>query len=270
MGFERLIRFVGENGETYYGDLAKETPTLEIEGSTVAVLDGDIASGFRKTGAETVVKKLLCPLPKAHIITCVGLNYRQHANEAKLTVPPYPVIFTKPPDALAGPLDPIPIHPDARGMLDYEGELTVIIGRDAKDVSAADALSYVLGYTAGNDVSARNFQLPDTSGGQFCYAKSFDKFAPIGPAIVSPSVIPDPQKLKYTTKVNGQKRQETGTEDMIWSVAQIIEHLSRGTTLRAGTVIMTGTPSGVGLFMEPKGFVKGGDVVDIYLKELGL
>jgi len=115
MGFERLIRFVGENGETYYGDLAKETPTLEIEGSTVAVLDGDIASGFRKTGAETVVKKLLCPLPKAHIITCVGLNYRQHANEAKLTVPPYPVIFTKPPDALAGPLDPIPIHPDARG-----------------------------------------------------------------------------------------------------------------------------------------------------------
>jgi len=213
---------------------------------------------------------------------CVGLNYRQHANEAnvrdflfyhpkqnfltiyqQLTVPSYPIIFTKPPDALAGPLDPIPIHPDAHGMLDYEGELTVIIGRDAKNVSAAD------GYTAGNDVSARNFQMPDTSGGQFCYAKSFDKFAPIGPAIVSTSVIPDPQKLKYVTKVNGQKRQETGTEDMIWSVAQIIEHLSRGTTLRAGTAIMTGTPSGVGLFMEPKGFLGGGDVVEVYFEGIG-
>ncbi|OCK95621.1 uncharacterized protein K441DRAFT_658329 [Cenococcum geophilum 1.58] len=269
MGFERLIRFVSESGETYYGDLAKETPTLKIEGSTVAVLDGDIATGFHKTGAEAIVKKLLSPLPKAHIIMCVGLNYRQHANEANLTVPSYPIIFTKPPDALAGPLDPIPIHPDAHGMLDYEGELTVIIGRDAKNVSAANALSYVLGYTAGNDVSARNFQMPDTSGGQFCYAKSFDKFAPIGLAIVSTSVIPDPQKLKYVTKVNGQKRQETGTEDMIWSVAQIIEHLSRGTTLRAGTAIMTGTPSGVGLFMKPKGFLGGGDVVEVYFEGIG-
>ena len=154
-------------------------------------------------------------------------------------------------------------------MLDYEGELTVIIGRDAKNVPAADALSYVLGYTVGNDVSARNFQMPDTSGRQFCYAKSFDEFAPIGPAIVSTSVIPDSQKLKHVTKVNGQKRQETGTEDMIWSVAQIIEHLSCGTTSRAGTVIMAGTPSGVGLFMEPKGFLGGGDVVEVYLEGIG-
>ncbi|OCL03305.1 hypothetical protein AOQ84DRAFT_347923 [Glonium stellatum] len=269
MGFERLIRFVSENGEICYGDLAKETPTLEIEGSRVAVLAGDISTGFHKAGVEATVKTLLSPLPKAHIIICIGLNYHQHAKEADLSVPSFPVVFSKPPDALAGPLDSIPVHSDARGMLDYEGELTVIIGRDAKDVSAADALSYVLGYTAGNDVSARNYQLPDTSGGQFCYAKSFDKFAPIGPAIVSTSLIPDPQKLKYVTKVNGQKRQETGTDDMIWTVAQIIEHLSRGTTLRAGTVIMTGTPSGVGLFMEPKGFLKGGDVVEVYVEGIG-
>jgi 2-keto-4-pentenoate hydratase/2-oxohepta-3-ene-1,7-dioic acid hydratase in catechol pathway len=187
----------------------------------------------------------------------------------QLKVPPYPVVFTKPPDALAGPLDKVPVHTAAQGMLDYEGELTVIIGKDGKDIPEEEALSYVLGYTAGNDVSARNFQLPDTSGGQYCYAKSFDAFAPVGPCIVSPSLIPDPQRLRYTTSVNGEKRQETGTNDMIWSVGQIIAHLSRGTTLRAGTVIMTGTPSGVGLFMEPKGFLKGGDVVEVRVEGIG-
>jgi 2-keto-4-pentenoate hydratase/2-oxohepta-3-ene-1,7-dioic acid hydratase in catechol pathway len=187
----------------------------------------------------------------------------------QLKVPPYPVIFTKPPDALAGPLDKVPVHPAAQGMLDYEGELTVVIGKDGKDILEEEALSHVLGYTAGNDVSARNFQLPDTSGGQYCYAKSFDAFAPIGPCIVATSVIPDPQKLRYTTSVNGEKRQETGTDDMIWSVKQIIAHLSRGTTLRKGTVIMTGTPSGVGLFMKPQGFVKGGDVVEVHVEGIG-
>lgn len=154
-------------------------------------------------------------------------------------------------------------------MLDYEGELTVVIGKTGKDISEADALSYVLGYTAGNDVSARYFQLPNTSGGQYCYAKSFDAFAPIGPVLVSPAVVPDPQKLKYRTKVNGEVRQETGTDDMVWTVAQIITHLSRGTTLRAGTIIMTGTPSGVGLFMEPKGFLKDGDVVEVEIDGIG-
>jgi transcription initiation factor TFIIH subunit 2 len=107
------------------------------------------------------------------------------------------------------------------------------------------------------------------SGGQFGYAKSFDKFCPIGPCIASPAVIPDPQKLTYWTKVNGEKRQETCTDDMIYSVGQVVEHLSRGTTLRAGTVILTGTPSGVGLFMEPKGFLKNGDVVEVYVKGIG-
>lgn len=180
------------------------------------------------------------------------------------------MVFTKPADALAGPYDDIPIHPDAQSQLDYEGELSVVIGKDAKNVSKEQALDYVLGYTVGNDVSARNFQIPaSVSGGQFSYAKSFDKFAPIGPSITTTAAIPDPQKLKYTTKVNGEIRQQTGTDDMIWSVQQIIAHLSRGTTLRKGTVIMTGTPSGVGLFMEPKGFLKDGDVVEIEVEGIG-
>jgi transcription initiation factor TFIIH subunit 2 len=154
-------------------------------------------------------------------------------------------------------------------MLDYEGELTVVMGKDAKNVREAEALQYVLGYTVGNDVSARNFQLPDTSGGQFCYAKSFDGFAPVGPCIAAPGVVGDPQKLRLVTRVNGEVRQETETSDMIFSVARIIAHLSRGTTLRKGTVIQTGTPSGVGLFMEPKGFLQDGDVVEVAINGIG-
>lgn len=184
-------------------------------------------------------------------------------------MPTNPVVFTKPADALTGPYEDISIHPEAQSQLDYEGELSIIIGKDGKNISEADALSYVLGYTVGNDVSARNFQIPVTvSGGQFGYAKSFDQFAPIGPAVLLAKGV-DPQKLKYTTKVNGEVRQETGTDDMIWTVKQIIAHLSRGTTLRKGTVIMTGTPSGVGLFMEPKGFLKDGDVVEIEVEGIG-
>lgn len=184
-----------------------------------------------------------------------------------MDIPKYPVIFTKPADALAGPHDAVPIHKDAQPMLDFEGELTVVIGRDAKNVTEADALGYVLGYCPGNDVSARNFQLKDASGGQFGYAKSFDGFAPVGPALWSPAAVPDPQRLRLVTRVNGVVRQETGTDDMIWSVRQIIAHLSRGTTLRRGTVIMTGTPAGVGFFQ--KSFLKDGDVVEVELEGLG-
>jgi len=128
---------------------------------------------------------------------------------------------------------------------------TTVIGKTGKNIPASSYASHVLGYTVGNDVSARNFQIPaSVSGGQFGYAKSFDGFAPIGPCIASAEALGgDPQKLQYWTKVNGEVRQKTGTDDMIWSVGKIVEHLSRGTTLKAGTCIMTGTPSGVGIFM---------------------
>lgn len=180
-----------------------------------------------------------------------------------------PVVFTKPSDALAGPLDDILVHPIAQPQLDYEAELTVILGKDAKNVKEDEALDYVLGYTVGNDLSARNYQAAEVCGNQFCFAKSFDKFAPIGPSITTTDAIPDPQKINFTTKVNGATRQSSGTHDMIYSVRQIIAHLSQGTTLRRGTVIMTGTPAGVGLFMEPKGFLKDGDLVEIEFEGMG-
>ena len=151
-------------------------------------------------------------------------------------------------------------------MLDYEGELAVVIGKDAKNVSEADALKYVLGYAASNDVSARHFQLPDNSGGQFCYAKSFDKFAPIGDAIV-PADPSKPLEARISTKVNGSIKQDSNTNDLIFGVGSIINHLSRGTTLRKGTVIMTGTPSGVGFFR--KEFLQDGDVVEVEIEGVG-
>lgn len=184
-----------------------------------------------------------------------------------MTVPKYPVIFSKPADALAGPTEPIPIHESGQTMMDYEGELVVVMGKDCKNASEEDALSYALGYCIGNDASARTFQMTENSGGQFGYAKSFDKFAPIGPAIWSTEVIKDPQTLKYVLRVNGEVRQETGTDDMIWSVRQIVAHLSRGRTLRRGTVIMTGTPSGVGYFQ--KKFLRDGDIVEVELEGFG-
>jgi len=263
MTFDKLVRFEHE-GRATYGNLVE----IASDGFKVTKLKGSLEEGFSADGDEVIiVSKLLCPLESTPIVQCVGVNYRKHATEAKLTVPKYPVIFSKPADALTGPHDDIHIHPSAQQTLDYEGELTVVIGRDAKNVSEDSALDYVLGYTAGNDVSARTFQMPENSGGQYGYAKSFDQFAPIGPAIWSTRLIPDPQKLKYTTKVNGEVRQATGTDDMIWSVRQIIAHLSRGTTLRRGTVIMTGTPEGVGFFQ--KKFFGDGDVVEVEIEGLG-
>lgn len=183
----------------------------------------------------------------------------------KLAIPKYPAVFTKPADALAGPHDPVPIHPSAQSTLDYEGELAVVIGRDAKNVSEADAMSHVLGYAASNDVTARYYQLPDNSGGQFCYAKSFDGFAPLGDAIVPPPAGGGPSRI--TTRVNGELRQESSTDDLIFGVASIVSHLSRGTTLRRGTVIMTGTPAGVGYFRNE--FLKDGDVVEVEIEGVG-
>jgi 2-keto-4-pentenoate hydratase/2-oxohepta-3-ene-1,7-dioic acid hydratase in catechol pathway len=144
-----------------------------------------------------------------------------------------------------------------------------VFGKDCKDVTEEEALSYVLGYTTGNDVSARNYIPQEVSGMQMGYGKSFDGFAPIGPYLVSPAVVGDPHQLRLTTKVNGEIRQDENTSDMVWNIKQIIVHLSRGRTVRAGTVVMTGTPSGVGWFMKPSGYVKAGDVVEITIEKLG-
>ncbi|KAK3216718.1 hypothetical protein GRF29_1g780944 [Pseudopithomyces chartarum] len=237
--FQRLIRFEDEDGQVQWGDFGSEEVGRDVEGKTAHILNGSVEDGFKKTDRQGKIKKLLSPLPHTPIVLCVGLNYKQHAEEGNLAVPTYPAIFMKPPTALSGPNTPISIHPDCQSQLDYEGELTIVIGKTGKNIQAAAYADHVLGYTVGNDVSARNFQLPaSASGGQFGYAKSFDGFAPIGPCIASQEAIGgDPNKIRYWTKVNGEKRQETGTDDMIWT--------------------------------DPKGFVKDGDEVEIYVEGIG-
>ncbi|KAE8423592.1 hypothetical protein BDV36DRAFT_306107 [Aspergillus pseudocaelatus] len=258
-GFKRLTRF-HTNGRAYYGELLETKDDKYV----VQRLDGSPFDKLVPTEEYYTVDTLLQPIESTPLIICIGLNYKEHAKEANLAYPTYPAVFTKPADALAGPFEGISIHPDAQSFLDYEGELTVVIGRDALNVSEESALDYVLGYTAGNDVSARNFQVPEASGGQYCYAKSFDKFGPIGHTIVSAEQILDPQALWLRTRVNGVVKQETSTGDMIFGVKKIISHLSRGTTLRKGTVIMTGTPSGVGYFRKEP--LQDGDIVEVELE----
>ena len=160
---------------------------------------------------------------------------------------------------------------NSKPTLIFQGELCVVIGKDCKNISpASNPLDYVLGYTAGNDISSRFWQLDrDRSGGQFSYAKSFDKFAPIGPTLCSTSYIPDPSKLHLKTMVNGIQKQRTGIDDLIFDVSAIIRHVRRGMTLRPGTVIMTGTPSGVAAFETPPGWLKNGDLVQVEVEGIG-
>ncbi|KAK1528712.1 uncharacterized protein CCOS01_06546 [Colletotrichum costaricense] len=267
MSFDRLIRFEDAEGVERYGNIDNNVPASELLGKTVEVVLGTLESGFNVSDDQAVVGKLLCPLPNTPLIICAGVNYKSHASETKFQPPKKPVIFVTPPDRLAGPLDDIKIHIDAQELLDYEGELSVVIAKDGFDISEDEALDYVLGYTVSNDVSARNLHALDVSGYQMGYAKSFDGFGPIGPSLVSPKLIPDPQNLKLTTTVNGIVRQSSDTSQMIWSCRQLISFASRGRTLRRGTIIMTGTPEGVG--WHTNGCLNDGDVVEVEIEKLG-
>ncbi|SCV73157.1 BQ2448_7082 [Microbotryum intermedium] len=211
------------------------------------------------TGEQAEIGELLSPLGQDEVgtIRCIGLNYRKHAKEASLPIPTVPILFLKPSTALTGPYPSkiiIPRSVVADEAADYESELAVVMGKDCKDVTEETALDYVLGYTAGNDVSSRKVQFEQS---QWCFSKGFDTACPIGPVIVSTSSIPDPSKLVikgHKTDPNGQTKtlQDSPLNDLIFPIPKIISFLSRGTTLKAGTVILTGTPSGIGFFYDPK------------------
>lgn len=209
-------------------------------------------------------------LPIRHIIG-VGMNYAKHAEEQGKGVPERPMLFTKNPMSacLNGDAIVVPKICQDRPQVDFEVELGVVIGERTKDISKADALKAVLGYCSGNDVSARWWQ-KDGSGGQFCRGKSFDTFCPIGPTLVPASEVKDPQNLRLTTRVNGQLLQDANTNDMIFDVATLVHEISRGTTILPGTLIMTGTPSGVGFARTPPIYLKQGDVVEVEVGHLGV
>ena len=233
----RIVRFLNEQHQEQLGN--------QQEDGTTTILEGDLFGELRDTGQPATVSKLLSPVQPADIL-CIGLNYRRHAEEGKVPVPEQPVLFMKASSAVQNPGDPITLPRTLRSdEVDYECELAVVIGRDCKNAKRADALSYVLGYTCGNDVSARDWQLK-RGGGQWCRGKTFDTFAPLGPCLVTTDDIPNPNTLQIKTILNGEVMQDWNTDDMIFDVPTLIEFLSGSTTLRAGTVLFTGTPHGIG------------------------
>ncbi|HYA31126.1 MAG TPA: fumarylacetoacetate hydrolase family protein, partial [Thermodesulfovibrionales bacterium] len=202
------------------------------------------------------------PVPDPDKIICLGLNYHEHAMELGMEIPRVPAFFAKFRNALCGPTSPI-VMPRVSTQIDYEGELTVVIGRRCKDVSESEALNCVAGYTIMNDVSARDLQMQTS---QWTAGKALDTFAPMGPGIVPSSDIPDPQTLQITTRVNGVTVQKANTHDMIFPVARSIVFLSSLMTLEPGDLIATGTPPGVGFRREPPLFLRAGDIVEVEIE----
>jgi 2-keto-4-pentenoate hydratase/2-oxohepta-3-ene-1,7-dioic acid hydratase in catechol pathway len=256
----KIIRYQDPQGQILYG-------ARQPGGGTVR-LTGDIYSELQATHEPAQIAKLLAPIAPTAIL-CIGLNYKRHAAESNLPAPQFPVLFVKGINALQHPDDPIFIPTHLRSdEVDYECELAVVIGRACKNVRRADALDYVLGYTCANDVSARDWQIK-RGGGQWCRGKFFDTFAPLGPCLVTRDEIPNPNALRLRTILNGEAVQDWNTNDMIFDVPALIEFLSGSTTLLPGTVILTGTPHGVGMASQPPRWLKPGDSVTIEIENIG-
>jgi 2-keto-4-pentenoate hydratase/2-oxohepta-3-ene-1,7-dioic acid hydratase in catechol pathway len=205
------------------------------------------------------------PVPRPGKVLCIGLNYRDHAAESNMQIPEKPVVFSKFSTAVIAPGEPVVI-PSTSQQVDYEAELAVVIGRRAKHVPADRAYEYVLGYTAFNDVSARDFQFAD---GQWQRGKSCDTFAPMGQTIVTTDVITDPHKLSIKLTLNGKVMQDSNTDQLIFGVPALIEFISQSITLEPGDVIATGTPSGVGFARKPPVFLKPGDQMEVLIEGMG-
>lgn len=209
---------------------------------------------------------LLAPIPRPRKnIFCVGRNYAEHAREGGSPPPEVPVFFTKPPTCVVGPEAPV-VHHAVTQQLDYEVELAVIIGKRGRDIPVERALSHVFGYTIMNDVTARDLQRRHQ---QWFKGKSLDTFAPMGPAVVHRSEIPDPQNLRLRMRVNGELRQDASTAGMIFSVARLIATLSAGMTLDPGDILATGTPEGVAMGRTPPAWLQAGDVVEAEIEGIG-
>jgi 2-keto-4-pentenoate hydratase/2-oxohepta-3-ene-1,7-dioic acid hydratase in catechol pathway len=239
------------------GDLSGEVLTrlpdlAAIDATTLPLVEGTPRLGACVAGTGKFI--------------CIGLNYADHAAESGMAVPPEPVIFMKATSAICGPNDPILI-PRTSEKTDWEVELGVVIGKPAKYVTEADALSHVAGYCVINDVSERAFQTE--RAGQWTKGKSCDNFGQTGPWLVTPDEVPDPQALPMWLKVNGQTVQNGSTKTMVYGVAHVVSYLSQFMTLHPGDIISTGTPPGVGMGMKPPRFLKVGDTVELGIQGLG-
>ncbi len=231
----RIVRFIDDKDQIRYG--------RNYDNESVELLEGDLFIGLKETGTSRGVKKLLAPVVPPAVFG-IGLNYHKHAQETGMDPPRYPILFMKNPAAVTNPGDPILLHPSCMEPpeVDYETELAVVIGKAAKDVPAAEALNFVLGYTAANDVSARRWQ-GKRGAGQWVRGKSFDTFCPLGPELVTTDELQDPQNLRLSCVLNDNVMQDANTSDMIFPVTELIAYLSTGTTLLPGSSCRSHTAS---------------------------
>ena len=239
---------------TLVQDVAREGP---------GVLD---ALAARASWRPLAGVRLLASIPNPSKIVAIGLNYADHAAEGGVPTPKAPLIFAKFPSTIVGPDDEVRWDRGLTNKVDYEAELGVVIGRTARNVSEADALNHVFGYVCVNDVSARDLQFGD---GQWIRGKSLDTFCPVGPWIVTPDEIPDPQALRIECLVNGEALQSSTTANMFFGVRTLIAHCSRAFTLSPGDLIATGTPAGVGVYKKPPRMLEDGDEMIIRIERIG-
>lgn len=256
----KIIRYEDNKGNINYAAQQRDGSALK--------LNGYLFSSPQITSEKALIARLLAPIQPTAIIG-IGQNYRKHAEEIGANIPEFPVVFFKGINSIQHPDKPIqlPTHLKSHEV-DYECELAVVIGKTCKNVSRKNALEYVLGYTCANDVSARDWQIK-FGGSQWCRGKSFDTFCPMGPCLVTRDEIPNPGALRLRTLVNGQVMQDSNTGDMIFDIPTLIEFLSGSTTLLPGTVILTGTPQGVGRAQNPPRWLTAGDNVTVEIEKIG-
>ena len=265
----RFVRY-GEMGAEKPGVLDKQGRIRDLS-AVIPDLAGAVIADLPRVDPETLplvpgTPRLGAPVGQVGKFIGIGLNYADHAAEAGMEPPAMPIVFMKATSSICGPNDPVYL-PRGSQKGDWEVELGVVIGKRAKYVTEAEALNHVAGYCVVNDVSERAFQMERV--GQWTKGKSADTFGPIGPWLVTPDEAGDPQALDLTLDLNGQRVQTGNTSTMIFTVAQIIAHLSEMMTLHPGDVIATGTPPGVGMGMKPQRFLRAGDVMDLSIAGLG-
>jgi len=241
-------------------DLSLLVPDLTPEWLAPDKLRAIAAIDLERMPAVPESTRIGAPISGVRQFIAIGLNYRKHAAESGMAIPKDPLVFNKAITCIQGPNDDI-VHPEGCEMLDWEVELAFVVGVKAQRVNRENALSYIAGYCLTNDVSERDWQANRT--GQWVKGKSFDTFGPLGPWLVTADEVPDPQAIPLTLSVNGFVRQESNTSDMIFTVAEILSHLSQFMTLLPGDVVVTGTPEGVGAGMKPPQFLKRDDIIEL-------
>jgi 2-keto-4-pentenoate hydratase/2-oxohepta-3-ene-1,7-dioic acid hydratase in catechol pathway len=258
----KIIRFVSAENKVLCGAYHPDYP------DRAKIIEGDIFSGGKITSREVKIRKLLAPVVPANILA-LGINYKKHGDETAISYPDQPILFIKATTSLVGPDRPIILPAAGPDQVDYEAELVIVIGKKAKNIAPEDVMDCILGYTCANDVSARDWQF-EKQKGQWARGKSFDTFCPLGPWIVTKEEIANPDNLGIRAILNGRPVQDSNTADMIFNVREIVSNLSQSMTLLPGTVILTGTPEGVGFTRKPPLYLRADDTISVEIEKIGV